>query len=365
MKIGIFGGSFDPIHLGHTRIINEAIISLQLDKMLIVPTKHNPWKEDSVANNQQRIEMIQIALKDNSKCEVCTLEIDRQDNEKNYTIDTIKELKKIYKNDQLYFMMGMDQAGQFDKWKSAKEISELVQLVAFNRKGYQKNDVLNDYHFEFIQADSTAESSTQFKAGNKEIVDRNVYTYAFQNGLYLENFVSGYMSEKRFKHTCSVAKLAREFAVANGIDGKKAYIAGMLHDIAKEMDKKQEDDLMEKYFSKYVDKPRAIYHQWLSTYLAQKDFMIEDAEILQAIRHHTTASINMSLLDMCVYCADKLDPLRGYDSSKQIALCKEDIIEGFKGELKNFYKFSKKKNRPIDECFFDVYQVYCKGDLNG
>ena len=84
MKIGIFGGSFDPIHLGHTRIINEAIISLQLDKMLIVPTKHNPWKEDSVANNQQRIEMIQIALKDNSKCEVCTLEIDRQDNEKNF-----------------------------------------------------------------------------------------------------------------------------------------------------------------------------------------------------------------------------------------------------------------------------------------
>jgi len=262
-------------------------------------------------------------------------------------------------------MMGMDQASQFDKWKSAKEISELVQLVAFNRKGYQKNDVLNDYHFEFIQADSTAESSTQFKAGNKEIVDRNVYTYAFQNGLYLENFVSGYMSEKRFKHTCSVAKLAREFAVANGIDGKKAYIAGMLHDIAKEMDKKQEDDLMEKYFSKYVDKPRAIYHQWLSTYLAQKDFMIEDAEILQAIRHHTTASTNMSLLDMCVYCADKLDPLRGYDSSKQIVLCKEDIIEGFKGELKNFYKFSKKKNRPIDECFFDVYRVYCRGDLNG
>lgn len=136
-------------------------------------------------------------------------------------------------------------------------------------------------------------------------------------------------------------------------------------DIAKEMDKKQEDDLMEKYFSKYVDKPRAIYHQWLSTYLAQKDFMIEDAEILQAIRHHTTASTNMSLLDMCVYCADKLDPLRGYDSSKQIALCKEDIIEGFKGELKNFYKFSKKKNRPIDECFFDVYRVYCRGDLNG
>ena len=228
MKIGVFGGSFDPIHLGHTRIINEAIASLQLDKMLIVPTKHNPWKEDSVANNQQRIEMIQIALKDNPKCEVCTLEIDRKDNEKNYTIDTIKELKNIYKNDQLYFMMGMDQASQFDKWKNAKEISELVQLVAFDRKGYKKNDLLKQYHFKFIQAASTSESSTEFKAGHREIVDKDVYTYACQNGLYLENFVSHYMSEKRFKHTCSVAKLAREFAVANGIDGKKAYIAGML-----------------------------------------------------------------------------------------------------------------------------------------
>lgn len=364
MKIGVFGGSFDPIHLGHTRIINEAISNLHLDKMLIIPTKHNPWKEDSVANNQQRIEMIQIALKDSPKCEVCTLEIDRKDNQKNYTIDTIKELKNIYKNDQLYFIMGMDQASQFNKWKDAREISELVQLVAFKRKGYQENDVLNEYHFKFIQTSSTAESSTDFKIGNKNVVDKNVFAYACQHGLYLENFVSKYMSEKRFKHTCSVAKLAREFAKANGVDGQKAYIAGMLHDVAKEMDKKQEDLLMNRLFIDYVDKPRAIYHQWLSTYLAQKDFMIEDAEILQAIRHHTTASIHMSLLDMCVYCADKLDPLRGYDSSKQIALCKENIVEGFKGELVNFYKFSKEKNRPIDKCFFDVYQVYCKGDIN-
>ena len=85
---------------------------------------------------------------------------------------------------------------------------------------------------------------------------------------------------------------------------------------------------------------------------------------MQAITNHTTASMEMSKLDMCVYCADKLDPLRGYDSSKQIALCKEDILEGFKGELVNFYNFSKEKNRDIDECFFDVYQKYCKGDCN-
>ena len=55
MKIGIIGGSFDPFHLGHKRIINETISKLNLDKMLIMPTKHNPWKDDCVANDKQRI----------------------------------------------------------------------------------------------------------------------------------------------------------------------------------------------------------------------------------------------------------------------------------------------------------------------
>ena len=95
------------------------------------------------------------------------------------------------------------------------------------------------------------------------------------------------------------------------------------------------------------------------THISNKDMFVEAVVWWRIACNISASSIIKS------FCADKLDPLRGYDSSKQIALCKEDIIEGFKGELKNFYKFSKKKNRPIDECFFDVYQVYCKGDLNG
>lgn len=84
------------------------------------------------------------------------------------------------------------------------------------------------------------------------------------------------MSKKRFDHTCSVAKLAREFANCNGVDGTKAYIAGMLHDIAKEMDRDEEMHLMKEYYPQFVLKPRPIYHQWLSTYLAKKDFYIEE-----------------------------------------------------------------------------------------
>ena len=143
MKIGIFGGSFDPIHLGHTRIINEAIISLQLDKMLIVPTKHNPWKEDSVANNQQRIEMIQIALKDNSKCEVCTLEIDRQDNEKNYSITENLFLSKIIelgninlkptKEEEKFYITVYDEEIEDSKIK-LKDIEKKDLKIKLNKK---------------------------------------------------------------------------------------------------------------------------------------------------------------------------------------------------------------------------------------
>ena len=122
---------------------------LGLDKILFIPTNIPPHKSnEDFAGRKDRFNMLRLAIKPYDKFEVSDIEFKRDG--KSYTYDTLLELKKIYKNDQLYFMMGMDQASQFDKWKSAKEISELVQLVAFNRKGYQKNDVLNDAVKDFM-----------------------------------------------------------------------------------------------------------------------------------------------------------------------------------------------------------------------
>ena len=162
-----------------------------------------------------------------------------------------------------------------------------------------------------------------------------------------------------------MAKLAKEIAKSNGIDETKAYVAGMLHDIAKEMPHDEALVLMKKYFPDYLNKPEAIWHQWLSQYVAQIEFLVDDQEILQAIRHHTTASINMSKLDMCIYEADKYDPSRDYDSSKEIELCKQDVVAGFKSCLQDFYDFSTKKGRKIDECFYGIYDKYVKGETNG
>lgn len=364
MKIGIFGGSFDPIHRSHVRVIEESIRQLELDKILVVPTANNPWKDSSGATKKQRLAMLEIALERYSKVEICDYEIKQKNKEKNYTIDTIKYLKTIYPNDQLYFIMGMDQASLFHKWLAAKEISELVQLVVFDRIGYQTNENIKKYHFIKLDLVATDDASKHIRNGNLHALNPEVLKYIVNNGIYLETIIKSKMSKKRYRHTVSMAKLAKKFAKKNDLDETKAYVAGMLHDIAKEMEYDKALQIMQDHYPAYIDKPVPVWHQWLSEYVAKTEYLVDDKEILRAIRHHTTASLNMSKLDMCIYTADKYDPSRDYDSSKEIALCKKDIVAGFKACLQDFYDFSSKKGREIDKSFFEIYNKYVKGDIN-
>lgn len=365
MNIGLLGGSFDPIHKGHIEIAKEALSLLSLDSFYFIPTKNNPWKDKQNAPGDMRKEMIEIAIHQEPKMKVCTIELDSTSNEKNYTINTIHALKEMYPNDNFYYLMGMDQAMAFEKWKQAEEISELVQLVAFNRGSYPTTHPnLETYHFIKMDNVEITASSTEIKEGALDMLDKDVLRYISQNGLYLETMIKNRMKEKRYKHTLSVASLTRDFCKSNGIDPLKGYIAGMMHDVAKEMPHDQAKKLMKKYYASHLDQPEPIWHQWLSRYVCENEFLISDEEILKAIEDHTTASTSMSLLGMCLYCADKLDPLRGYDSSEQITLCKHDIEAGFRNCLTDFYEFSTKKHRPIDPCFFEVYDKYVKGVNN-
>lgn len=365
LKIGVFGGSFDPIHRSHVRVIEESLRQLQLDKILVMPTANNPWKDKAGATKKQRLKMLDIALNRYQKVEVCTYEIDHSGNEKNYTIDTIKHLKAMYPDDQLYFIMGMDQASLFHKWLDADLLSQLVQLVVFDRIGYQINDNLNKYNFVRLDLTASDDASNSIRNGSLHALNPEVLKYIVTNGIYLETIVKNKMSNKRYLHTVSMAKLAQEIAKANNLDSLKAYVAGMLHDIAKEMPYDEALKIMNEHYPEYVDKPEPVWHQWVSEYVAKTEYLVEDEEILQAIRNHTTGSTNMSKLDMCIYEADKYDPSRDYDSSKEIALCKQDIEAGFRACLQDFYNFSTKKGRKIDSCFFEIYHKYVEGELNG
>lgn len=363
-KIGLMGGSFDPIHLGHTELVQLAMEQLSLDSFVLIPVANNPWKTGSRATKEQRLKMIQLAISSLNNVSIDTIELDCDTLEKNYTINTLKKLREKYPHDTLYFIMGMDQASQFHKWKSAREISEIVQLVAFNRLGYQANETMETYNFITLKNVPSAISSSAIREGDITSIDPLVLSYIANQGIYLETLLKNKMSQKRFIHTKSMANLAKEIALANDIDEQKAYIAGMFHDIAKEMPMEEARQLMETHFQSYLDKPIPIWHQWLSKYVASETYGIKDVEILQAIRHHTTASIRMSKLDMCIYVADKYDQSRNYDASKEIQLCKENIVAGFKQCLKDFYVYSKEQNRNIDSYFYEVYSTYIKEKLN-
>jgi nicotinate-nucleotide adenylyltransferase len=362
MRIGLLGGSFDPVHKGHIAIAKEALRTLGIDWFYFIPTKNNPWKDECVASADDRINMLKIALQDDQRLRISPIEIDASGNGKSYTVDTLANLCAMYPTNEYYYLMGMDQVCEFDKWKEADTIASFVQLVAFNRKGYptsHKN--LDKYHFIKMGNTGIEASSTQIKEGHLEMLDHEVLKYISSHGLYLDTMIKPRLSKKRYNHSLSVAKLTKQFAQANGCDPLKGWIAGVMHDVAKEMDKKEAEFLMREYYPHHMEASRPIWHQWLSSYVCQTEFLIMDPEILKAIEDHTTGSTTMTKLGKCLYCADKLDPLRGYDSSKGIALCMEDIDAGFASQLEQFYQYSKEKKRPIDDVFFEIYNKYVKG----
>lgn len=132
MKIGIMGGTFDPIHTGHLIIGEYARTTLNLDEIIFVPVGLPPHKDNSkVSTSSIRLEMTKLAISSNSYFYLSSIEVDRK--EITYTIDTIKELKNIYKEDELYFVIGGDSLFEIEKWKDFDELIQLCKFVVLER----------------------------------------------------------------------------------------------------------------------------------------------------------------------------------------------------------------------------------------
>lgn len=135
MKIGILGGTFNPIHIGHLILAEEAREKLGLDKVIFVPAYLPPHKDNSdIAQASSRFEMANLAINGNEYFSVSDIEIKR--NGRSYTIDTLREFKKAYPQDDLFFIIGSDLLTYLDEWKDLKEIIKMVKFVAATRPGY-------------------------------------------------------------------------------------------------------------------------------------------------------------------------------------------------------------------------------------
>ena len=135
MRIGVFGGTFDPPHIGHLLVANDAREALELDRLIFVPAGAQPFKVETppVASGQDRLEMVRLAVSDDANYVVDDAEINRKG--LSFTVDTLEHLSERNPAARLFLLMGEDVLAGFEKWRSPARIRELATLVAVSRGG--------------------------------------------------------------------------------------------------------------------------------------------------------------------------------------------------------------------------------------
>lgn len=189
-NIAVFGGTFNPFHIGHYEML-KCVCELEfIDRVLVMPDKIPPHKEyDFIVDDIHRQNMCKIACSDFSKAELCLIEFEREG--KSYTVDTIKLLRKKYPNDNFFVVIGGDMLSTLDSWCNWQELFSLTDFIAFKRA-----DVLDfDLHYNriislgakvtTIDVNITNVSSTQLRKNlDKNLLPAKVYDYIMQKEIY-------------------------------------------------------------------------------------------------------------------------------------------------------------------------------------
>lgn len=140
MRLGILGGTFDPIHYGHLFIAEEARVRFALDRVLFIPNAVSPFKSSAdVSHQEHRFEMTRQAAEGNQAFEVSRLEIDRP--APSYTVDTLRVLRDKYPRSELFFITGADAVADIEEWHEPKEVLRLARIIAVTRPGFSLQDL--------------------------------------------------------------------------------------------------------------------------------------------------------------------------------------------------------------------------------
>jgi nicotinate-nucleotide adenylyltransferase len=197
-KIGILGGTFNPIHYGHLRMASETAFVLNLDKVLFIPSANPPHKKkEYILSSGNRYEMTKLAIRGNQKFQISDLELKRKGT--SYTIDTIIELKNIYKKAILYFIIGSDSLAEIPTWKDCRGLVGLCRFVVVERPGYDLVPIKKKFRNLFggknpifVGTQGLDISSTDIRNRVKErrpikyLVPENIESYIKRKGLYNE-----------------------------------------------------------------------------------------------------------------------------------------------------------------------------------
>lgn len=198
MKIGIFGGTFDPLHMGHMIVAQRVLDDMKLDRILFVPATINPFKsDDNISDFDTRLDMVSKGIQDNEKFFVTGIDTGE---ELSYTVDTIEILKIRHPNDKLYFILGADNLLELHKWKNVDRLSEMIDFICVNRDNINAEILENqveklkvDFNtvVHFVDCPNIDISSTDIRNRVKEgksikyLVSISIEDYIDKNEMYL------------------------------------------------------------------------------------------------------------------------------------------------------------------------------------
>ncbi len=372
MKIAVFGGSFNPLHNGHAMLADTVIKDLGYDKVLFVPTFIPPHKKiNADVSPEKRLKMLELFCRTNGggHFEVEPCEIERGG--VSYTVDTIEYLNKKYSKvleGKLAFIMGDEVASEFDKWKQPERIVELADLIITHRikddsashpdfavTESVNNTPLGDYKGDFnvcfdekafkypctflkeaVLPVSSSDIRKRIIEGRsfKYLIPAEIYTYIEKNDLYrhfdkenrkckkmnyeakieeIRAYTEAHVKKSRYEHSERVASMCSLLCSHYGLDAEKGYLAGIGHDMCKDMD----DEKVTKTAAKdglpilEIEKNKpSLLHGRAAAILMKEKFGINDSDILEAVAFHTSGKLGMCDLTKCLFLADKIEPGR-------------------------------------------------------
>lgn len=357
-KIAIFGGSFDPFHTDHLEIINECINSLNFNFVWIVPTHLSPFKIKVHCTDEQRIEMIKIGIKNVENVKINTFEIDQKESN---TFKTISYFKSQYPDIDFTFIMGSDQVKDFHKWNNAKDLKKLIDFIVFEREEKVDLNIIKENKWELREFKNKHISSTKIRS-LVQIEDQisELNEYSIKHLLFLDERLT--VSKKRFDHSINVGLMAKQLASKFDIENEEnAYIAGTLHDVAKELNDNELETLIKQINVELLKEPKQVWHSFAGSKLLESKWKISNKKILNAVFSHTVGTTEMSTLDKIVFCADKISVERDYPGVENMRkLVMEDLELGFKELLKQQYEVAVKKHgtKNVGRLLEQTYKKY-------
>ncbi|MBR6220715.1 MAG: nicotinate-nucleotide adenylyltransferase [Clostridia bacterium] len=333
MKIGILGGTLNPIHNGHIEIALAAMGELGLDRVMLLPSGDPPYKRVRT-DKRDRLAMAELAARPYENMFVNDLEVRREG--ATYTVETLTALSVEYPDVRWTYIVGGDTLNKLDSWREFPRIARLCDFATACRPGTDKALTALRAHaisacygakVDVLSVSGPEVSSTAIRhrvAEGRDIstlVPAAIDAYIRDHGLYLCDYTEAQIVERlrgmltghRFEHTLGVADTAMRLAPRCGVDPHRARLAGLLHDCAKPMPL---DEMVAMVTANLTDldqaelETRAVLHAPAGMIVARDMFGVRDPQILSAIRKHTLGDGEMSAMDALIYVADFIEPGR-------------------------------------------------------